>query len=240
MKFGRQEVRTPAVCGAVIGNSVEEMKKVAGWAVRDGAGLIELRIDGLRGRTGWERLLKGKLPVIVTNMSKREGGFFQGSDKERTEELMRGVELGASCIDLELSTPPGLRSQVIKNAKRKGVSTIVSHHNFSGTPEPAQLLKIADKIAATGCDIVKIVAAAKDRKDALRMMDFIVQTQGRLEIPVIAFSMGDTGIITRFIGPIFGSPLVYAAAGKRTAPGQLDVSATKALLRELMPEEVSD
>ncbi|MEW6222372.1 MAG: type I 3-dehydroquinate dehydratase [Candidatus Hadarchaeota archaeon] len=240
MNLGKREVKTPAVCGAVIGNSVGEMKKVMAGAVKDGADVIELRIDGLRGQPGWEGLLKSKLPVILTNMSKREGGFFTGDDKARTEELMKGIELGVSCVDLEFSTPQVLRSRVIKKAKSNGVSVIVSRHDFTGTPAPARLLHVLDEIAGVGCDIAKVVTFAKNRWDAFRMMDFIVQTQGRLSIPVIAFSMNDAGVITRFIGTIFGSPLVYAAAGKRTAPGQLDVSTTKSLLRELMPKEVRD
>jgi 3-dehydroquinate dehydratase type I len=240
MKLGKREVKTPAVCGAVIRKSVPEMRKAVVKGVKAGADAIELRIDGLRDQSGWESLLRGKVPIILTNRARREGGFFAGSERARTEALMEGVGLGVSCVDVEFSTSQTARGQILKRAKSRGVSTIVSHHDFSGTPAPAQLIKITEKIAETGCDIAKVVTLAKNRGDAFRMLDFIVRTRGKFEIPVIAFAMNEAGKITRFIGPIFGVPIVYAAVEKQTAPGQLDVAATKAMLKELMPREVRD
>jgi 3-dehydroquinate dehydratase type I len=240
MKMGKREIKTPAVCGAVIGKSLAEMRTAVKKGVAAGADLIELRIDGLRDQSGWESLLQSKVPVILTNRPRREGGFFDGSEKARTEALVEGVELGVSCVDVEFSTPAALRDPILKRARSRGVSTIVSHHDFSGTPAATHLIKIVEKISETGCDIAKVVTSAKNREDAFRMLDFIVQIQGRLKVPVVAFSMNDVGKITRFIGPIFGVPLVYAAAVDRTAPGQLNVAATKILLKELMPREVPD
>jgi len=240
MKLGKREVKTPAVCGAVIGKSMPEMKRAVRKGVKAGADIIELRIDGMRDQSGWESLLRSKVPIILTNRARREGGFFTGSENARAEELMKGVKLGVSCVDVEFSTSKSARDQILKRAKSRGVSTIVSHHDFSGTPAPAQLVKITEKIAETGCDIVKVVTLAKNRGDAFRMLDFIVQTRGKFEIPVIAFAMSEAGKITRFIGPIFGVPIVYAAVEKQTASGQLDVAATQAMLKELMPREVRD
>jgi len=240
MKLGKREVKTPAVCGAVIRKSLPDVRAAVGKGVKSGADIIELRIDGLRDQSGWESLLRGRVPIILTNRAKREGGFFVGSENARAEPLMRGVELGVSCVDVELSTPQPIRDAILKKAKRKGVSTIVSYHDFVGTPTAAQLIKITEKIAATGCDIAKVVTSAKNRGDSFRMLDFIVRTQEEFKIPVIAFAMNGAGKLTRFIGPIFGVPIVYAAVEKQTAPGQLDVATTKAMLKELTPREVRD
>jgi 3-dehydroquinate dehydratase-1 len=46
--------------------------------------------------------------------------------------------------------------------------------------------------------------------------------------------MGEAGRLSRIAAPLFGSPIVYAAAGEATAPGQFDVTTTKRLLHELI------
>ncbi|MDI6643312.1 MAG: type I 3-dehydroquinate dehydratase, partial [Candidatus Hodarchaeaceae archaeon] len=137
-----------------------------------------------------------------------------------------------------LSTPKKLRDQVVSKARRSGVTVLMSHHDFSKTPPAEVLAGTLDNIARAGCDLAKLVTFAKSTDDAFRMLDFFIQIQKATPVPVIAFAMGDVGRITRLVAPIFGSPIVYAAAGAKTAPGQLDVATTKRLLQELTPEEV--
>ncbi len=237
LKLGKHEVRTPAVCGAVIGQDIETMRASVAGAIDQGADLIELRIDGLHDSAGWEKLLPVKVPVILTNRPEREGGGFRGDENKRIEVLLQGIAQGVSCVDIELSTPEPLRERVVSQAKKSGVAVLMTHHDFSLTPSIEVMIDIARRLAGAGCDLAKIVTFAEGTKDVLRMLDFLAQVQDEVAVPIIAFAMGDAGKITRIAAPMFGSPIVYAAAGEATAPGQLDVATTKRLLDELIPKE---
>jgi len=233
-KLGKHELRTPAVCGAVIGQNIETMRASVARAINQGADLIELRIDGLHDSTGWEKLLPVKVPVILTNRPEREGGGFKGDENKRVEVLLQGIARGVSCIDIEFSTPEPLRERVMSQAKKSSIAVLMSHHDFSLTPTIEVLTDMAKRLVGAGCDLAKIVTFAGDRKDALRVLDFLAQVQDEVAVPLIAFAMGDAGRITRIAAPVFGSPIVYAAAGEATAPGQFDVATMKRLLSELI------
>ncbi len=240
IKIGEYTVKTPAVCGAVRSNTVAGMIKTVKKAFSEGADLVELRIDAIKGASGLDELFKIKKPIILTNRPKREGGEFKGSENERVNLLLEGIKSKVPCVDLELSTPAKLRNEVISNAKRSGVGIVLSYHNFSKTPAVAELEKIARDMEKIDCDMIKIVTNFNEMTDAFNVLEFLAKNQPKISVPVIAFVMGNGGLITRFIAPMLGSPLVYAAADVKTAPGQLDVATTKKMLKELTPKKVQD
>jgi 3-dehydroquinate dehydratase-1 len=235
IRLGSRQLRTPAVCGAVIGESVKAMSGVLAKAMEQGADLVELRLDGLSEQAGWEKLLheKANVPIILTNRAKREGGRFEGGEEERVRVLLDGIDIGVDCVDVELSTEKKFLIKVVQEAKRRGVSVLMSHHDFSGTPKAEALVAVAKRMVVAGCDIAKVVTFAETPSDALAVLDFLVEVQDEVSVPVIAFAMGDAGRFTRISAPLFGSPIVYAGAGEATAPAQFDVATTKRLLREL-------
>ncbi len=238
LKMGKYKLRTPAVCGSVTGRTIRKMKLGIRQAIKGGADLVELRMDGLRDWSGWKQLLSEDIPVVLTNRPRREGGGFGGEEDARLEILREGVEEGVACIDLEFSTPRGLRDPLVADAKALGVTVLISHHNFSTTPHPDLLVKTAERILGSGCDIAKLVSFARNSNHALHMLDFLVRSQKAIPVPLIAFAMGDAGKITRFIAPIFGSPWIYAGVGKKTAPGQFDLATAREWVRELEAMEV--
>jgi len=87
-------------------------------------------------------------------------------------------------------------------------------------------------MADVGCDIAKIITFAKTPRDVLTILDFLTQVPDSVAVPVIAFTMGEAGRLSRIAAPLFGSPIVYAAADEATAPGQFDIETTKRLLHE--------
>lgn len=233
VRLGRYRLRTPAVCGSVMGRDVGEIRTGISAALRQGADLVELRLDELGGKVAWDGLIREGLPTIVTNRPKREGGRFRGGEKERVRVLLEGLAHGPSCVDIELSTPGELREQVVQTARGSGVTVLISFHDIKGTPPVKDLLRVLGDLEKAGCDIAKIVTAAESPGDEYRVLDFLVQLQGRKTVPVITFAMGNAGRITRFVAPILGSPIVYAAARREAAPGQLDVATMKRWTREL-------
>ncbi len=235
IRLGSHQLRTPAVCGAVIGESVKAMDAGLTRAMEQGADLVELRLDGLREQVGWEKLLheKVKVPIILTNRAKREGGRFEGGEEERVRVLLDGIDRGVDCVDVELSTEKKFLSRVVQDARKLGVSVLISHHDPFGTPAVDVLVAVAKRMVVAGCDIAKIVTFAETPSDALAALDFLVEVQDEVSVPVIAFAMGDAGKFSRISAPLFGSPIVYAEAGEATASGQFDVATTKRMLREL-------
>lgn len=240
IKIGHHTVKTPAICGAVMGGTVAEMKKLSRKAFKEGADVVEFRVDNLRSIAGWKELLKIDKPFILTIRPKGEGGSFAGTERERTDLLSEAIELKVPAVDIELSTQKNLRNSLLKKTKKAGVTVIMSQHHFSSTPNYTELVKSLTAAEKSGCDIVKLVTFARNQADAFRMLEFVARNQARPKIPLIAFSMGKEGVITRFIGPILGVPLVYAAVGTKTAPGQPDIETTKEHMKNLAEKEVSD
>lgn len=233
LKLGKSFLKTPAVCGAVMGENVDEMESAVSFAVKQGADLVELRIDSLKNSEGWKKLLHLGPPTIFTNRPKHEGGWFRGTERERIGIISEAIESGVSCIDLELSAPTRLRNHVVKKAKERDISVLMSYHDFSTTPSLKYLIGIAKKISEAGADLIKIVTTAKSTSDSMRILDFLIDVQEMIALPVVAFAMGEEGRLSRIASLLLGSPLTYASVGKPTAPGQLGIAETKQLLSRL-------
>ncbi len=238
LKLGKFLLKTPAICGAITGFNLEEVETGILSAIKQGADLIELRFDNLREKKGWEKLIPTDVPTIFTNRPKREGGGFRGTEEKRVDFILDAVINGVSCVDIEFSTPKKLRNLVISEAKRLGVSVIISYHDFSKTPAVDKLIDFAKKMASARYGLVKIVTFAKGSVDSHRILDFLAQAQNQVSVPVLAFAMGEVGRVTRIIAPLMGSPFTYANVGKPTAPGQFEVAEAKKLLCTLMPGEI--
>lgn len=237
LRLGKYMLHAPIICGSVIGKDLKMMRAGVSNAIKQGADAVELRIDGIRGQAGGDKLLDVKVPIILTNRPEREGGKFRGSEEKRVGLLLKGLAQPIACIDIELSTPEHLREKVVSGAKERGVSVIMSHHDFSATPSIDALVGVGKRLAGAGCDIAKIVTFAEEPRDALRVLDFLAEVQGEISVPVISFAMGEAGRLSRIAAPLLGSPIVYAAVGEATAPGQFDVATTGRLLRELIQKK---
>jgi len=232
LKLGKHKLWVPAICASVIGGDVDAMATGTAKAIEQRADIIEIRLDGMRKHMGWEKLLKVDVPLILTNRAEREGGHFKGEERTRVDHLLKGIAGGVACVDIELSTSKPLLGEVVKAAKTQGTSLLITHHDFNETPSIDSLVSIAKRMADAGCDIAKIVTFAKTHRDALTVLDFLTRVPDSVAVPVIAFAMGDAGRLSRIAAPLFGSPIVYAAADKTTALGQFDVETTRRLLRE--------
>lgn len=232
LKLGRHRLRTPAVCGSVMGEKIDGMAAGMSLALEQGADLIELRLDGLRGLGGWKELLRTDSPIILTNRAAREGGRFGGEERKRIEPLLEGIVEKVACVDVELSTSKQLLEEVVSGARERGVSILMSHHDLAATPKVDAMMEIAERMVRAGCDVAKIVTFARGPRDSLTVLDFLIRASDELSVPVVTFAMGEAGRLSRIAAPILGSPIAYAAVGEATAPGQFDVATTKRLLRE--------
>jgi 3-dehydroquinate dehydratase I len=201
-------------------HDIKKLKKL-------GADLLEIRVDGFDGDIDaiCDYIIKIKktvsLPLIGTIRENKR------TKDERIGYFTKIIPL-VDAIDIEIDAPIG--KQIIKMAKGKTV--IVSEHDFSGTPSNANLRRIVKKAFSLGCHIVKIAAMASCREDVARLLAFTRECKK----PIVAFSMGEHGSISRVLSPLFGSLYTYGFVKKANAPGQLHIGKLIEQLRCFYPE----
>ncbi len=207
------------ICVGIIEEDPDSMIEIANST---GADLVELRLDYLKEFTGISKLGKIKKPIIATCMPEFEGGRFAGTEDDRIGVLRRAIDF-SDYVSIELHTESRVRDHLIRVAKEKGVEVILSFHDFNYTPERKEILSILRQEEKAGADIAKVAFMPKNPIDVLNTLAAVIENPTR--IPVIAIAMGELGRPSRILGPIFGSFLTYASAGrgKESAPGQLTV-----------------
>jgi len=215
----------PLICVPAVGKDLNSVSKAVDKAIKSGADMVEFRIDTLQNPDpdGIRRLVENmEHKIIATNRMQNEGGFFQGSEKERTDILMEIAEI-VYLVDIELQTPDKYRSKVIEASR----SNIVSFHDFEKTPPVEELLRVVAEQRKLG-DMAKFAVMPQNIQDTLRVLEVLSQVQN-----TIGISMGNLGRYTRVIAPLFGSPITFASLDAESAPGQLDIRTTRSFLNQL-------
>ncbi len=143
---------------------------------------------------------------------------FQKKDK-RLELLLAAVHAGAAYIDIEMESDEDFRNTIMSKARKTGCLTIISYHNFKGTPDKQELNRIVQNCFNEGADLVKIACKVHNNMENVRLISLLEDVR-----PIIVIGLGEEGKKTRFIAPLLGSPFTYASLskGKETAEGQLD------------------
>ena len=192
-----------------------------------GTDLLEVRVDGFDMDIDMvgDYLKKVKrtigLPLIGTI---RENARTKGKRPFLFSKIIPLVD----AIDIEIDAP--IAARVITMAAEKTI--IVSEHDFSGTPNDAVLSRIVKRASSLGCDIVKIAALARCREDVVRLLEFT----HRCTIPIVAFSMGEYGSVSRVLSMLFGSLYSYGFIKTANAPGQIHIRKLLEELRRYYPE----
>ncbi len=203
------------ICVSVLASSKEEAERMI-EEVSQKAEMVELRIDSLGDAL--PEIPQG-LPLVLTNRKREEGGFFEGSERERVRRLKEAtLALRPRYVDLEASTPEDLKEEILE----MGVDVILSQHDFSQTPPPEELLARLDGMICPGSALYKVVTMAQGPEDSLKVLLFLAEAKRRGH-SVVGHAMGEHGRLSRILGPFFGASFVYASAGKgkEAAPGQM-------------------
>ncbi|MCK4909907.1 MAG: shikimate dehydrogenase [Planctomycetes bacterium] len=222
MKNTKLSVNT-MICISLAPRSLAELRKELTKAARF-TSLIELRADRL------DRIPFNLLPrprgkkLIFTCRPRWAGGAFKKSESRRIKILQTAIDSNRfDYVDVE--------SAVFKKIKRARNRTklIVSYHNFKRTP--SNLIAIYRTLARLKPDVIKIATRARDISDNLRIFQLAPFTRHR--IPLIAFCLGEDGLISRVLYKKFGFRTTYASLtpDQSTAPGQLNHFELKYLYR---------
>lgn len=224
----------PLICVSIIGRNETELESKMERALNLGGDLVELRLDFLHkfdiSHLG-DVISSFADKVIITLRPSWEGGHYSGSEEERIELLMMLSDLKPAYMDLELAAK---NLAEISRELRRNSRLIVSFHDFSGTPHEGELVSRAQEALRYG-DFAKIVTLSRGMDDNLVIMR-LYRLDGIPAERLIAFAMGEAGVVTRIIAPILGSPIAYSCLpGEEVALGQLSIIHLKRILEMVMP-----
>ena len=171
-------------------------------------------------------------PVIATNRPPAEGGRWLGSEADRRALLEEALTYGVHALDVEFATEAAWRREIF--TRRGKTRLILSWHDFSGTPEDAQLEEIFTAMLAEDADILKLVTHAAAPADNLRLLALIPRALAAGK-QIIAFCMGPLGKWSRVAMVFLGGFLTFAPFNPQqaSAPGQITVAEFRRLWRML-------
>jgi len=173
--------------------------------------------------------------VICTNRAKFEWWEFEWSCDESLELLNKCLEFWADYIDIELESLEKLSTEgfsPLNNSEWKiNNKLIISHHNFSKTPEFNFLKNILEKMSKYSPAVYKIAVTPENKKDVEKVFELnkyfkenYVGNAGLHSLHRNIFiSMWKLWEKTRFILPKYWNLLSFWTYWKTSsAPGQIN------------------
>lgn len=229
----------PKICVPIVGRTREEIfrkaEEIAGLSVDvvewrgDFYQDIERRdkvIDTLRGIK--ERI--DKKALLFTFRTAGEGGERE-IGREEYYDLNEAVACkGADLVDVEAFFAKERTLGEIERVHRAGARVIVSNHDFCGTPEVGEMVRRLKKMEEMGADVAKLAVMPVRRMDVIGLLEATVIADEEMGIPVVTMSMGEMGVISRVSGGLTGAAMTFAAVGKASAPGQIEVKEMQKVL----------
>ncbi|KAL8231857.1 hypothetical protein R6Q57_001635 [Mikania cordata] len=201
---------TTMVCVPLMSHSVEQLVDDMLQAKNEGADLVELRLDCLSEFNPDQHLrtivCNRPLPIIVVYRPTWDGGLYDGDEKSRLETLLLAKELGAEYIDLELQVASDImeKHKLGQQSKCKIIASCFVDRIRSSKEDLSDLVT---RMQSTGAHITKLVTNATDITELSRIFHLLSHCQ----IPLIAYSTGERGLISQLLGPKFGGILVYGS-----------------------------
>lgn len=204
---------------------------------REHADAVELRMDLADDPLAALDDYDGELPVIATNRAEWEGG--EAEDDGRVDALSEAAGLDAvDAIDIELAAlTDGDAAEALAAARASDTKTIVSAHDFDGTPSLSEMASTLGEACSLG-DVGKLAVTATERGDALDLLR-VTHEYSAAGHTVATIAMGELGRHTRCVAPLYGSRVGYAPLDEAdaTAPGQYDAAALRRLVSDLQSSD---
>ncbi len=227
----------PRICVPLPIERLSDLAPMIGRAEDAGADLIEIRLDYLQGDILSQMddvkkvISQASVPLIATNRMRSQGGKRAQKEDRRIQTLVKAAEVGFQYVDVELATANvGTIAKKIRDSDSK---SIVSLHDFKGTPPDSEMENILNFETKVGAAVCKLITTAKTLDDSVRCLLF---TQKMSKVTdIVCFAMGSQGILSRILLPLFGGFFTFSSldAGLETSTGQIPIAELKELYRKL-------
>ncbi|KAL2567006.1 hypothetical protein AAZX31_19G225400 [Glycine max] len=178
--------------------SVEQIANDMYQAKAEDADIVEVRLD------------------CITNFHppKWEGGLYEGDENMQLEALQLAVELGADFIEVQLKRNHNSHGKIIVSCYVDGI-----------IPPQEELLQLVELMQGTEADIIKLVTHAADITEIIKIFSFYSYflmfscSGNNLQVPLIAYSVGERGLISQLLSQKFGGFFVYESLAGNPIPG---------------------
>lgn len=234
----------PKVIVPIVGVTEEEILEAARGMASVKPDVIEWRADWYEDVFNQDKVndllkkLRGiveNTPVLMTFRTSKEGGEKAIAPEKYVSLNLEAARTGwIDLVDVEIFTGDDVVKSIIEGAHEAGVKVIASNHDFHKTPSQSDIVYRLRKMQDMGADIPKIAVMPRNKKDVLTLLGATEEMASDFaDRPIITMSMGGMGVISRLCGEVFGSSMTFGAAGKASAPGQMDVAALNEVLEDL-------
>lgn len=233
----------PKICLPVVARTDAEIRQQLMTIAHGQPDLVEFRADwytdvmdrsARRFALDGIRTLLPQTPLLFTYRTRREGGENELSDADYLRLCLEVIEdCAADLIDVELFMGEEIVAQIVRAAHEKGIAVICSSHDFEKTPAREEMIRRFHAMEALGADLLKLAVMPQSAEDVLTLLSATAEMDTTGSRPVISMSMGKLGAISRLCGEQFGSCVTFGAAGKASAPGQIEARALRAVLEIL-------
>jgi shikimate dehydrogenase/3-dehydroquinate dehydratase type I len=171
------------------------------------------------------------LPVLVTLRSGAEGGRGPDDPALRARVLTAARDAGAALIDLEFARDAHLE----RGLGLAPEQLVLSWHDPDGTP--GDLETIVAALHESRSRLVKAVPTTRSLDDLERVLALHPRFNHHRahNRRLITFGMGTVGIASRYLAPLLGPSISFAAwcDGAAAAPGQLTIEGFDAVIGHL-------
>jgi 3-dehydroquinate dehydratase I len=216
------------ICVSIAAYDLEQLKRQINQAFNYGADYVEIRFDYLNLSDMDQAMSIANMinkKAVYTLRSPDEGGQFKGNISERIAWLRKLSASKPMLLDVELHTIK-YNTYLADYLKEQNISLLISWHDFEKTPPDAELTKVLYEMR-TYSQNVKMVTTAQTTVDSMRLLDLY---ENALGLNLIAFAMGEAGVISRVLCVIIGNaPFTYASLEKAISPGQLTIKQMRKL-----------
>lgn len=170
--------------------------------------------------------------LLVTVRTKAQGGEFEDDAEAylKQYQFILKQEL-ADAIDVEFTTAPDIRHQLLKASGLLAVPVVLSYHDFEKTPDLTALKRLAMEMAELNVAAVKLALMPTKPQDILTLFQLADWAKTELTKPLAIMGMGNLGRITRASGNLFPSIFTFATLDNASAPGQMPLSTIETQLQ---------
>ena len=232
----------PKICVSIIEKRTKEIIKSAIDIKELGVDIIEWRADWFQDIFDRNEMLHtlerlrgilGNVPLLFAFRTGKEGGAQKIDPEMYVKINKRAIISGyVDLVDIELFTGEDEVMELVQLAKEYGVKIVMSNHDFQKTPPKEEIISRLCKMQEIGADVPKIAVMPQSKRDVLTLLEATEEMYSlHAKQPIVTMSMSGTGVLSRLCGEVFGSAMTFGAAGKASAPGQMEVEDLKTVMK---------